>query len=96
MRAALRAKKSGDLETHRRSLEQWRAQMRAFSFRPLWLGMLSVLVIIPSITAFVLSEGVPALKKEHGRLRYATHRERIQSTLHAFERRGLLTPMNRD
>jgi hypothetical protein len=95
-RVAMRAKKSGDLETYRLNLGQWRIQLRKVRLWPLGLALLSIHAVLPSVSALVLAGGTPALVRDHGKLRYASSDERIRLMLHRMEKRGIFTPLNRD
>ena len=95
-RAASKAGKAGDMDARKGLLEAYRAQFDEIGFWPIWVSMLSLLAAVPSMMALVLSFGTPALVRDHGKLRYATHDEEIRLVLHRMERRDIFSPTNRD
>lgn len=92
--AAGRCKRAGDLESHKVKLAAYRARARKIRLWPMFVGMLSMLLFFPPVVTIVISDGTPMLKREHGRMRYATHEERIRDALRVFERRGIFTPLD--
>lgn len=94
--AAGRCKRAGDLEGHKLKLAAYRTKSRRIKLWPMFMGMLSIFLLIPAIVTITLADGTPMLKREHGKLRYETHEEFIRATLRQFERRGLFTPLDTD
>ncbi|MFI5386306.1 MAG: hypothetical protein ACHQ50_09320 [Fimbriimonadales bacterium] len=90
-RLARQCFKQGDAEGYHAHLEAFRKGRRLW---PMFGAMLSVFVFLPSSIAIVLGGGTSYLVKDHGKLRNATHREEVQSTLRWIERRGIVRWVN--